>query len=53
MNEYLFEDRGDRSLGRVLEGAGADILCFGHTHKPFYKVVSAEAPGRKRTGDTP
>lgn len=22
--------------------AGADILCFGHTHKPFYKRVSAE-----------
>ena len=42
VNEYLFEDRGDRSLGRVLEGAGADILCFGHTHKPFHKVVSAE-----------
>lgn len=42
VNEYLFEDRGDRSLGRVLEGASADILCFGHTHKPFHKVVSAE-----------
>lgn len=43
VNEYLFEDRPDRSLGRVLEGAGADILCFGHTHRPFYKVVSAES----------
>ena len=42
MNEYLFEDRPDRSLGRVLEGANADILCFGHTHKPFHKIVSAE-----------
>ena len=42
VNEYLFEDRGDRSLGRVIEGAGADVLCFGHTHKPFHKVVSAE-----------
>jgi len=47
VNEYLFEDRGDRSLGRVLEGAGADILCFGHTHKPFHKVVSAEAEGQQ------
>lgn len=42
VNEYLFEDRPDRSLGRVLEGAGADILCFGHTHRPYYKVVSSE-----------
>ncbi|MGA0559711.1 metallophosphoesterase family protein [Larkinella sp. VNQ87] len=41
VNEYLFEDRGDRSLGRVLEAAQADILCFGHTHKPYYKVVNA------------
>ncbi len=47
VNEYLFEDRGDRSLGRVLEGAGADVLCFGHTHKPFHKVVSAEASGEE------
>ena len=47
VNEYLFEDRGDRSLGRVMEGADADILCFGHTHKLFHKVVSAEAPGEE------
>lgn len=47
VNEYLFEDRGDRSLGRVLESAGADVLCFGHTHKPFYKVVSAEPEGQE------
>ncbi|WP_317039265.1 metallophosphoesterase family protein [Siphonobacter aquaeclarae] len=48
VNEYLFEDRGHRSLSRALEGAHADILCFGHTHKPFYKVVSSEAPGEER-----
>jgi len=47
VNEYLFEDRGDRSLGRVLEGTNADVLCFGHTHKPFYKVVSAEPEGQE------
>ncbi len=47
VNEYLFADRGDRSLGRVLEGANADVLCFGHTHKPFYKVVSAEPEGEE------
>lgn len=46
VNEYLFEERPDRSLGRVLEGAGADILCFGHTHRPYYKVVSAEPEGQ-------
>ncbi|MFD1144563.1 metallophosphoesterase family protein [Larkinella insperata] len=47
VNEYLFENRGDRSLGRILEAEGADILCFGHTHKPFHKVVSAQAEGQQ------
>jgi putative phosphoesterase len=47
VNEYLFEDRPARSLGRVLEGANADILCFGHTHKPYHRVVSAEAEGQE------
>lgn len=47
VNEYLFADRPNRSLGRVLESANADILCFGHTHKPYYRVVSAEAEGQE------
>ncbi len=47
VNEYLFEDRPNRSLGRLLEGANTDILCFGHTHKPYYKMVSAEAEGQE------
>lgn len=45
INEYLFEDRGDRSLGRVLEGANTDIMCFGHTHKPYYKAIRTETEG--------
>lgn len=46
-NEYLFEDRPDKSLVRVLEGAGADIMLFGHTHKPYHKVLEYEKDGRK------
>jgi putative phosphoesterase len=41
INEYLFEDREDESFLRMMEKAGADILCFGHTHKPFHKVLEA------------
>ena len=47
INEYLFEDREESSLLRILEGAGADILCFGHTHKPYHRVLNSgtgEAP---------
>lgn len=41
INEYLFEDRDEKSLLRIIEGAETDILCFGHTHKPFHrKLVS-------------
>jgi len=41
INEYLFEDREEKSLLRILEGAGADILCFGHTHKPYHRMLNS------------
>ena len=46
VNEYLFEDREEKSLLRILEQADADILCFGHTHKPYHRVL--ETDGRFR-----
>lgn len=46
INEYLFEDRDERSMMRILEGAGADILCFGHTHKPYHRVFRYERDRR-------
>lgn len=39
INEYLFEDRDEKSLLRIMEGADADIMCFGHTHKPYHRVL--------------
>ena len=39
INEYLFEDREEKSLLRILEQADADILCFGHTHKPYHRIL--------------
>jgi predicted phosphodiesterase len=42
INEYLFEDREEKSLLRILEQADADILCFGHTHKPYHRVLPGE-----------
>ena len=41
INEYLFEDREEKSLLRILEGADADVLCFGHTHKPYHRVLNS------------
>lgn len=41
INEYLFEDRPEKSLLRIMEQANADIMCFGHTHKPYHKVLNS------------
>lgn len=42
INEYLFEDREDKSLGYLLEKFNADILCFGHTHQPYHRILTQE-----------
>lgn len=40
INEYLFEDREENSLLNILDKADADILCFGHTHKPYHRILT-------------
>jgi putative phosphoesterase len=42
INEYLFEDRDEKSMMRILEQSNADILCFGHTHKPYHRILQSE-----------
>lgn len=42
INEYLFEDRPDRSFQRMMEKEGAEVMLFGHTHKPFHKTLEFE-----------
>lgn len=39
INEYLFEDRPEKSLLRILKDSNADVLCFGHTHKPYHRII--------------
>jgi predicted phosphodiesterase len=46
INEYLFEDRDEKSMLRIMEQANADILCFGHTHKPYHRVLAHTDPQR-------
>lgn len=41
INEYLFEDRDEKSLLRIMQDADADIMCFGHTHKPYHRVLNS------------
>jgi diadenosine tetraphosphatase ApaH/serine/threonine PP2A family protein phosphatase len=42
INEYLFEDREEKSLLRIMQDAHADILCCGHTHKPWHRILPEE-----------
>ena len=39
MNEYLFEDRPISSFQRLAASSDADVIVFGHTHKPYVKDV--------------
>jgi putative phosphoesterase len=57
MNEYLFEDRPDSSFQRLAASSDADIIVFGHTHKPYVKeidgvlFVNAGSVGKPKDGD--
>jgi len=48
INEYLFEDRDEKSLLRIMDQAHADIMAFGHTHKPYHRILQQEVDGKMR-----
>jgi putative phosphoesterase len=48
INEYLFEDREEKSMIRIMQDADADILCFGHTHKPYHRILEIQENGKDR-----
>jgi predicted phosphodiesterase len=45
VNEYLFEDRDEKSMLRIMEQANADVMCFGHTHQPYHRIMNSEING--------
>jgi putative phosphoesterase len=57
MNEYLFEDRPLASFQRLAAASNADVIAFGHTHKPYVKdvdgvvFVNAGSVGKPKDGD--
>lgn len=40
VDEYLFEETKEEDIKAIMDTAGADILCFGHTHKPYIRTLS-------------
>lgn len=57
INEYLFEDRPLSSFQRLAASSNADIIVFGHTHKPYTKSVdgvlflNVGSVGKPKDGD--
>ena len=58
VNEYLFEDRPDKSMERLLDMVEADVLVCGHTHLPYHRVlpsgrhvVNAGSVGKPKDND--
>ena len=57
---YVFEERPDKFLEKMGTSLGAtagDVVCFGHTHKPWHRVVNGVhyvntgSVGRPKDGD--
>ena len=46
INEYLLPDRTDKFLARLADEAHADVVCIGHVHMPYHRVVNG-ADGRR------
>ena len=58
INEYLYEDRPDASLERLLDLVEADVLVCGHTHIPYHRVlpsgrrvINEGSVGKPKDGD--
>ena len=57
---YVTEDRSDEFLSTMATAMGAregDVICFGHTHKPWHRIVAGihfvntGSVGRPKDGD--
>jgi len=58
INEYLYEDRPLSSFQRIAASSNADIIVYGHTHKPYTKLVdgvlfvNVGSVGKPKDGDS-
>jgi putative phosphoesterase len=57
VNEYLFEDKPPQTFERIAKLAEADVLVFGHTHRPWFEqrsgvlFVNCGSVGKPKDGD--
>jgi len=57
INEYLFENRPDESILRIMNSEDIDLLICGHTHLPYAKslrgkyLINSGSVGKPKDGD--
>lgn len=39
VDEYVLEDLDEAYMLNMMEEANADVLCVGHSHKPYHRVI--------------
>jgi predicted phosphodiesterase len=49
INEYLLPDRSDQQLARLAAEAEADVVCIGHIHIPYQRLVATGSGTDERT----
>lgn len=42
INEYLMPDRPEHNLAKLADIAEADVVCVGHVHIPYHRVLTAD-----------
>lgn len=47
VNEYIQFDYKEKELLLLMEDYSADILCMGHTHKPYHRLLFTEQNNEK------
>lgn len=45
--EYVQESTNDAYLLEMMDSIDADILCMGHTHKPWHRAIFCESENKK------
>ena len=42
INEYIFKDHDEQDLLEMMQQENVSIMAFGHTHKPFHRVIQKD-----------
>lgn len=45
INEYLLEELSENYMLDLVKEFEADILCFGHSHKPYHRIINSSENG--------